>query len=70
MHVSQRVNVPQIMREGLPLTINQYTNVNWPSLGLPFYAQGPLMQNKLGILGPAEFVLLLCIGTNIFRVVL
>ena len=42
MHVSPRVNVPQIMIEGLPLTINQYTKVNWPSLGIPFYAHGAL----------------------------
>jgi len=40
MHVSLRVNVPQIMREGLPLSINQYTKVNWPYLGI---------LNKLGI---------------------
>ena len=37
MHMSPMVNVPQIMREGLFLTINQYTKVNWP------------FQNKLGI---------------------
>ena len=59
MHVSPRVNVPQIMREGLPLTTNQYTKVNWPSLGLPFYAQGALMQNKIGILGPTVVVIAL-----------
>ena len=52
MHVSPRENVPQIMREGPPLTINQYTKVNWPfqnKLGIFNVTLGGMLGNPMGI---------------------